>query len=78
MTRHYQSECPGAARAPDCHMTHTGEIEPDWAHTLEALYRVRCNLFHGQKSGGGNEDRMILQAAVRVLLPIASSVLKVS
>lgn len=76
VTNHYQSKCPGAARAPDCHMTHTSAIDPDWAHTLEALYRVRCNLFHGQKSGGGNEDRTILQAAVGVLLPVAVSVLK--
>ena len=78
VTRHYQSNCPRAARAPDCHMTHTGAIDPDWGHTLEALYRVRCNLFHGQKSGGGNEDRTILQAAGRVLLPVAASVLKLS
>lgn len=76
VTNYYQSKCPDAARSPDCHLNHTPGIDPDWAHTLEALYRVRCNLFHGQKSGGGNEDRAILQAAVRVLLPVAASVLK--
>jgi hypothetical protein len=36
---------------------------------------VRCNLFHGQKSGAGNEDRAIVVAAVGVLIPIATSVL---
>jgi hypothetical protein len=36
---------------------------------------VRCNLFHGQKSGAGNEDRAIVVAAAGVLIPIAKSVL---
>lgn len=76
VTSYYQSECPDAQRAPDCHLIHTGDIHPDWSHTLEALYRVRCNLFHGQKSGAGNEDRAILTAAAAVLVPIASSVLR--
>lgn len=78
VTEHYHSNCPTAARAPDCHLTHSSPMDPDWAHTLEALYRVRCNLFHGQKSGGGMEDQAILRAAVAVLLPVASSVLRLS
>ena len=73
---HYQSHCPEAGRAPECHLRHDAPMEPDWAHTLAALYRVRCNLFHGQKSGAGHEDREILQAAVRVLVPVARSVLQ--
>jgi len=78
VTAYYQSCCPAANRAPECHLNGRHEsqpIEPDWAHTLAALYRVRCNLFHGQKSGAGHEDREILQAAVEVLVPIARSVL---
>lgn len=73
---YYQSCRPEADRAPECHLRHESQpIQPDWAHTLAALYRVRCNLFHGQKSGAGHEDREILQAAVEVLVPIARSVL---
>lgn len=72
---HYQEKRPEAVRAPDCHLNHASAVEPDWAHTLEALYRVRCNLFHGQKSGAGYEDRAIVVAAVDVLLPVAASVL---
>jgi len=71
---YYQLRCPDVQRSPDCHLTHDDRIPLDWPHTLEALYRVRCNLFHGQKSGGGNEDREILTAALQVLLPIATSV----
>jgi hypothetical protein len=36
---------------------------------------VRCNLFHGQKSGAGKEDRTIMVAALGGLIPIAESVL---
>jgi hypothetical protein len=75
VTDHYQDHCPEAERAPDCHLTHTSLIEPDWAHTLEALYRVRNNLFHGQKSSAGHEDHMIVKAAVGVMVPIAAGVL---
>lgn len=75
VTAHYQSHCPQAGRAPECHLRHDAPMEPDWAHTLAALYRVRCNLFHGQKSGAGHEDREILQAAVHVLVPVAGSAL---
>src|SRR6266851_1631524 len=35
---------------PSCWSTHSGKPPSDWRHTLYALYRVRCNLFHGQKS----------------------------
>lgn len=57
-------------------MSHGADSIPvDWAHTLDALYRVRCNLFHGQKSGGGHEDREILSAAVAVLLPLTDGLL---
>jgi hypothetical protein len=76
VTSYYQSRCPDAGRAPECHLRHESTpMEPDWGHTLVALYRVRCNLFHGQKSGAGHEDRVILEAAVDVLVPLARSVL---
>jgi hypothetical protein len=72
---HYHRNNPAASRSPECHLNHPGRIEPDWSHTLQALYRVRCNLFHGQKSGAGKEDRAIVVAAAGVLIPIAESVL---
>jgi hypothetical protein len=72
---YYQKSNAKAIRAPECHLNHRGRIEADWPHTLQALYRVRCNLFHGQKSGAGKEDREIVVAAVGVLIPIAESVL---
>jgi hypothetical protein len=72
---YYHTESPEAERAPECHLRHQEHIEADWSHTLEALYRVRCNLFHGGKSGAGKEDREIVVAAAGVLIPIAESVL---
>lgn len=72
---YYDELCPDAVRAPSCHWTHKPAVQRDWAHTLEALYQVRCNLFHGQKSGAGYEDKAIVDAAADVLLPVARSVL---
>jgi hypothetical protein len=72
---YYHKSNASAIRAPECHLNHHGGIEADWPHTLQVLYRVRCNLFHGQKSGAGKEDRDIVVAAAGVLIPIAKSVL---
>jgi hypothetical protein len=71
---YYEELLPDADRAPRCHRRHESAIPRDWAHSLESLYRVRCNLFHGQKSSGGHEDRAIVDAAAAVLLPVAQSV----
>lgn len=75
VVKHYHDSNPKAERSPECHLNHLGGIPVDWPHTLQALYRVRCNLFHGQKSGAGKEDRAIVVAAAAVLIPIAESVL---
>ena len=40
----------------------------DWPHTLEALYRVRCNLFHGEKGLDSEMDALIVSSAFRVLV----------
>jgi hypothetical protein len=72
---YYDKSNAQAQRSPECHLNHPGQIKADWSHTLQALYRVRCNLFHGQKSGAGKEDRDIVVAAAGVLIPIAESVL---
>jgi hypothetical protein len=55
--------------APECSLRHrrAGERPDDWAHTLSAIYRVRCNLFHGEKSAHSEMDRGIVAAAFDVL-----------
>jgi hypothetical protein len=50
------------------HMDEGGSIPMDWPHTLAALYRVRCNLFHGEKAPYSEIDRTIVRAALRVLV----------
>lgn len=73
----YLREAPMAVRAPDCHATHAASGEPipaDWYHCLPALYRVRCSLFHGMKSSISAQDRDIVAAAARVLVPMVRTV----
>jgi hypothetical protein len=71
LVAYYSHEFPEAVRSPDCHLRHdSGIIVADWAHTLEALYRVRCNLFHGAKSAYGAADREIVEVASAVLVPV--------
>lgn len=62
----------GARRfEPQCWEKHkkAGEQIPvDWPHTLVALYKVRCNLFHGQKMLHSENDRMVVFVAFHTLL----------
>ena len=44
------------------------DIPLTWANTLPAIYRVRCNLFHGEKSIRDEQDQIIVGAAFRVLV----------
>ena len=56
---------------PQCWKRHrdAGEEVPlDWAHTLAVLYRVRCNLFHGEKARHSEMDQRIVYLAFRVLV----------
>ena len=53
---------------------HEGQVPADWPHTLAALYRVRNNLFHGQKATFRPRDEAIVKDAVEVLLPITWSI----
>jgi hypothetical protein len=39
----------------------------DWPHTLAALYRVRCNLFHGEKDAHSEMDQRVVSCAFRTL-----------
>lgn len=40
-----------------------------WDNTLSAIYRVRCNLFHGGKSVRVPLDRKVVALSLQVLLP---------
>jgi hypothetical protein len=51
---------------PQCFYDHE-EVPLDWGHTLEALYRVRCNLFHGEKARIFEDDREIVSMAYESL-----------
>jgi hypothetical protein len=53
--------------APACHFQHQ-QIPLDWGHTLSALYRVRCNLFHGEKARSSENDQLVVGAAYDALL----------
>lgn len=56
---------------PDCWTAHRDAGEPvplDWTHTLAAIYRVRNNLFHGEKSAHSEMDRTIVRAAFATLI----------
>jgi hypothetical protein len=64
---------------PQCWLSHrqAGEEVPvDWPHTLAALYRVRCNLFHGEKARHSEMDRGILGASLKVLLAVEDAWLR--
>lgn len=55
---------------PECAEWHRTRGEPvpcDWPHIIAATYRVRCNLFHGEKSAHSEMDRRIVRAALLTL-----------
>ena len=47
---------------PRCFCEHD-EPPGDWSHMLSALYRVRCNPFHGEKVRSFESDRAVVAAA---------------
>lgn len=52
---------------PNCAKLHLDRGEPiprDWSHFIQAVYRVRCNLFHGEKSAHSEMDCAIIRAAL--------------
>jgi hypothetical protein len=67
----------GARRfEPPCWKRHRDAGEPvplDWTHTLTALYRVRCNLFHGEKAAHSEIDQRVVSCAFRTLLHFFSA-----
>ena len=66
----YLNECESTDYRPDCFSYHLERDEPtpaDWPHTLNAIYQVRCNLFHGEKSLTTENDRFVVNQALNVL-----------
>jgi len=39
---------------------------------VDAIYRVRCNLFHGEKALHCENDLAIVSAAANVLMPLVA------
>lgn len=69
MVQHYFSEGANSFE-PECAQWHLAKGEPvpnDWAHTISAIYRVRCNLFHGEKAAHSEMDRTIVRSAFLTL-----------
>ena len=59
------------AFVPQCWKRHDDDkvqVPLDWPHTLAALYRVRCNLFHGEKDAHSEMDQRIVSGAFRTLV----------
>ena len=44
-----------------------GHVPMDWAHTMSAIYQVRCNLFHGGKSFINSKDPIFVKLAFKIL-----------
>lgn len=67
----YYLACGLTGYEPKCWQSHRDAGEPvplDWPHTLAAIYRVRCNLFHGEKSAHSEMDRAIVRSAYLTLI----------
>lgn len=55
---------------PKCAEFHRARGEPipcDWPHIIAAIYRVRCNLFHGEKAAHSEMDQLIVRSAFLTL-----------
>lgn len=59
----------GIKHRPACFISHPNGLPRDWPHLLHAVYQVRCNLFHGEKSVLSDADRALVTWAARILLP---------
>jgi hypothetical protein len=58
---------------PDCatkHFERGEDIPMDFPHTLQAIYQVRCNLFHGSKSVHNLLDIKMVACAFKVLIRV--------
>jgi hypothetical protein len=56
---------------PRCWQRHQDAAETtpiDWGHFINAVYKVRCNLFHGLKSAHSEMDQIIVHSAYIALV----------
>jgi hypothetical protein len=56
---------------PRCHVDHVNARttpDADWAHTIWAIYQVRCNLLHGEKTTHLPRDRDLIASSGWILL----------
>lgn len=64
--------------APSCFLKHEHESHEeqnvnwigapnDWPHTINTIYMIRCNLFHGGKSYDSEVDRILVGHAFHIL-----------
>ena len=58
---------------PQCYLEHD-EVPLDWGHTLVALNRVRCNLFHGEKGRSSESDRLVVGRAHETLVSFLEAI----
>jgi hypothetical protein len=68
----------GVRHDPWCWRRHSKSGEPiplDWSHTIGVLYRVRCNLFHGEKAPHSEMDRLIVSTAFHTLIEVLQRIL---
>jgi len=64
--------------SPRCFVAHQGtgvspseysheRVPHDWLHAIQAVYQVRCNLFHGGKSFRSDGDMVFVRLATAIL-----------
>lgn len=62
---------------PRCWQRHhdAGEATPiDWGHFINAVYKVRCNLFHGLKAAHSEMDQVIVHSSYLALVKFLNEV----
>jgi len=62
---------------PGCWQRHFNEQEPvpvDWGHFIKAIYKVRCNLFHGLKDANSEMDQSIVHSSYLALVQFLNEV----
>ncbi|HQF63309.1 MAG TPA: hypothetical protein PLT26_12475 [Anaerolineaceae bacterium] len=62
---------------PKCwqHHHNAGEATPvDWGHFINAVYKVRCNLFHGLKAAHSEMDQVIVHSSYLALVKFLDEV----
>jgi hypothetical protein len=68
----YSPRCYEEHQTDDVRVTggSPSNVLADWAHTLSAIYQVRCNLFHGGKSFVNTKDMNFTRLAYNILFDV--------